>query len=389
MYEVLFTLCVCFFLLCDFKIIKPANTVFIILLLFTSITAITSIYSTAFPSDGYYNSGIVYRFSEITTTVTKIIYLLFTSVSFYMLSQFSFSSSDKYYRYWMYGAGICLIYTYYLFISSIFGLEPILLPGSTDVQKLNFGGISFIRSGTFEEGNFLALYLLLSTVLAVYNSNYKLAGIFSITILITFSSINIAALLLFYLLVTKKKLRRLTLLKKMRVVGVVTIIVLAVLTVLFFTSYLEEVFYAKFASPLGSAADRLDQSIAGFRMFINNLFIGVGHGNYGYYYKHYQYTDIFESFHGSKMIANNVYIELLAETGMVGLLLFLSIFGFLLYKFNKETDEKFCILKYGTCCILIVFVAYPSYMVIFIWAFLAYATAEYSLLQTRKVLKFV
>jgi O-antigen ligase len=387
-YEILLVACLLFFLIGKIRIINTAIVVYILLTIFAAVTTITSIYCTIYPATGYFYDDTISRFGAISSIFTKVIYLIFLSNCFYMLTDFAAADCAKYYRYWMYGAFICLFYTYYLFISSILGFEPFLLPGMTEVQMLNFKGLSVIRSGTFEEGNFLGLYLLLSTILAVHNSNYKLAALFSSTMLIIFSTINIAALLIYLLLVMKNNLARISLVKRIKLIGLAAIVISTITVTMYVTDYIDVVIYDKLTSPSGSAADRFDQLVTGLRMFIDNPMIGVGHDNYGYYYRYYQYTSMFDMFHQGKMIANNVYVELLAETGIVGLILFMSVFIYMFYRFSKEADVEFFGLKYGVYCIVFVFIAYPSFIVMFIWAFLAYVVAQYSVLQKRKADNF-
>jgi O-antigen ligase len=77
--------------------------------------------------------------------------------------------------------------------------------------------------------------------------------------------------------------------------------------------------------------DRLDRWGSAFNMFLSSPFLGVGWGAYGDEYFHYIYylnaysTDI-------RMGAHNLYLEIAAESGMVGLLAF----GFLIFTFYRE-----------------------------------------------------
>lgn len=70
--------------------------------------------------------------------------------------------------------------------------------------------------------------------------------------------------------------------------------------------------------------------IAAFRMFLENPLVGVGVGNFERYITQYNFTD----FHS--MYAHNFYLQTLAETGLVGLLLFLILVFFILRDLNND-----------------------------------------------------
>jgi O-antigen ligase len=72
------------------------------------------------------------------------------------------------------------------------------------------------------------------------------------------------------------------------------------------------------------------------------------------------------NFFGMKPIANNVYVELLAELGITGFLLFGA---FLVHVYRHVRAPEMLPLRLGFWTILLVWNAFPSYSIMFLWAF--------------------
>jgi O-antigen ligase len=84
------------------------------------------------------------------------------------------------------------------------------------------------------------------------------------------------------------------------------------------------------ASDQGSNALRSDLLVAGWNMFTQNLWLGVGVGNYRFLVGRYGAPEI-ELTH----IAHNTYLDIAAEQGVFGLLLFLAIVYSALRSLNR------------------------------------------------------
>ena len=83
---------------------------------------------------------------------------------------------------------------------------------------------------------------------------------------------------------------------------------------------------------------------------------------------------------GSKVIPNNIYLELWSESGGTTLILFLALFCILLYYSRHDaTNTLFAALL----CMLLCFVAYPSFIMIYLWAFMALPVADHILRITN------
>jgi O-antigen ligase len=113
-----------------------------------------------------------------------------------------------------------------------------------------------------------------------------------------------------------------------------------------------------------SRADRTNSALVGLRMALANPVLGVGISNYSRHYDHFNRDPRFIT--KIKSIPNNVFVEVLAETGILGLGLFL----YLLYLLFRKTNlDESGILKYGLFATLIYFVAFPTFSILYIWGF--------------------
>lgn len=111
-----------------------------------------------------------------------------------------------------------------------------------------------------------------------------------------------------------------------------------------------------------SFAERFDLLQAGWRMFIKNWATGVGFGGFEYYSPDYM---IFEP---RNVVAHNTFLTIASEQGILGFLIFSTIFLGIISKYNKE-NRKFIIASIiGLCGNMFFLVAH--YMP-FIYAFLA------------------
>jgi O-antigen ligase len=207
-----------------------------------------------------------------------------------------------------------------------------------------------------------------TVAVALYARNYVLAALMSLTTFITFSTVNVMALVLLWLgtgwsAAAQQREAAGRAAATIVVVGVGAAAVVGLAG----TGYATEIIFAKLGtSELGSKLDRLDQVVAGLRMFADYPLTGVGISQYGYHYKAYQLTSLFGGGELIKPIANNVYVELLAETGVVGT----AMFGLFLARiYRRARAPRLAPLRWGLVAILLVFNACPSYTIMFLWAF--------------------
>lgn len=353
-----------------FKIYPLHQQAFLVISIFILYTFISLIIN-LFWQYPYELNSFISRFGYKVDSIMKFAYLLLAYFSFITASNAFILNQQKYMRLFIWGALAASIYSWYLFTTSLLGLPFILLPGmdeSVQVLDLSFG--TFIRCGTFKEGNYMGLFLLVSSFLAFYARRAKTAYFFLLTIITTMSSMAIICGTLFLFLYFFNKFFTRKNLHKLIVIAILVIVAFSLLmqnkdfnflvTSKIFGNTKDISNNAEF-----SKADRINSIITSFRIGVNNPIFGVGLSNYALHQKEYNYDSRF--FHlDFKGIPNNVYLEIFAETGIFGLLLFVY-FLFLFFKLTYYDDSK--ILRYGLLSLLLYLIAFPTFTVLFIWVF--------------------
>lgn len=118
-----------------------------------------------------------------------------------------------------------------------------------------------------------------------------------------------------------------------------------------------------------SAHERTEFILAGLRMFADNPVVGVGPALYDSCAKNYT-----RAFSVSRVIiVNNVYVELLAETGLVGFISFMIMFACLFRRAMRKigrTDADSALhaaMAISLSALAVQFMAYPTFKMEFIW----------------------
>ena len=116
-----------------------------------------------------------------------------------------------------------------------------------------------------------------------------------------------------------------------------------------------------------SLVQRLNESYHAWLMFLDHPY-GVGMGNYGYFFGRYPdlYTWMVSDFASFKRIANNVYVEVLAEHGLVLAGLFLSL---LVRQGQRLAANREFLLAFGYVLTCGYFLAFPTFRLALIWVF--------------------
>ena len=290
------------------------------------------------------------RFGPLGDGITKILYISLALFGFLLVAWQSYRDEEGVIRAWLLGACAASAYAWYLLVSVLAGVNPFLLPGITEPQRITFGNLALMRAGPFAEGNYFGLYLVLSTAIALYAGRRGIALTLSATALTTFSTVNVLGLVILWTLV----------------------LIAAVAMALISTGYLQTVVLGKLTGQeVGSRLERLNQALTGLQMFRAHPIAGVGLSQYGYYYDRYQFVSVALPIDPvlAKHIANNVYIELLAELGVVGLLLFVA---FLIQIWRHTKAARLRPLRYGFVSMLVALNAFPTMSVMFLWAFFGF-----------------
>ena len=322
------------------------------------------------PLDSFDGFAPALRFGPAGDGLAKLCYLALALFAFLVLARAAYRDERSFLRCWLIGALAAAWYSWLLIVTSVLEAPAPLLPGIERPQLIQVAGVELIRSGTFEEGNFLGLYLVCSVAVAWYARRVVPALFLSATVLVTFSTANVVGLVLFWAGVglshafgQRGAVRRAVAVAALAAAGA------GLVAVLVASGYATNFVIEKLTTEeYGSKLDRLETAAAGLLMFADHPLFGVGIGQYNYHYGTYQLTSLFAAQRGGLSIANNVYVELLSETGIVGLGLFAL---FQRRVFRGLRGRRLAPLRWGGLAILLVFNAFPSYVLIFLWAYWA------------------
>lgn len=311
------------------------------------------------------------RINPAADSFLKFGYVILVAIAFIVTTDKT-KHSAGFTKYLLYGAIVSCCYSWYLLFSTVLKLPVFLLPGMDKYPQLialPFG--NFIRSGTFKEGNYLGFYILLSAIVALYQNKRGLSLFFFISIITSFSTIAFACGIIFwiiYLLRTAKRKANLV------YIIIVSSIVTGILLFVIFNQALRSVFISKIffneetanIAEIYSTLDRLNVAEVGLRIFYNNPFWGVGLSNYGLHYYHYNMLDQWIYASGVKRIPNNIYIEILCETGIF---VFITFILFLWALYKKTKAKNYFILNAAIIICCIYFLAFPTFTALYVWVF--------------------
>lgn len=330
--------------------------------------AVVLVVRLVFPLDSFTTEGFEARVGPVGDAVIKIGYWLLALFAFLLVATAAYEDARRVGRWWCIGAIIAAAYGWLLLLSSVFALPAPLLPGMVSPQIINIAGRELFRGGTFEEGNYFAMYLLTSFAVALWMRWRWTAAFMATTVFITFSTANVVALVLFGCIYTlgvgtQDRDPR----GRIHAVALFVAITTVVFGILFATGYISEFFVAKLSTEeFGSKLDRVDLAVAGLRMSADHPIMGVGLSHYGYNYRPYQLTDFFDRARPVKPIANNPWVELMAETGLIGLACALT---FAKRVWAKASGADGLAFRAGLAAVCLGLFTFPSITVLFIWAF--------------------
>jgi len=133
-----------------------------------------------------------------------------------------------------------------------------------------------------------------------------------------------------------------------------------------------------------SALLRINDSIAGIRMWLDHPFLGIGWGNYIFHYPKYDPHIVVWTWEKStpvNSVVGNLYVNFLAETGLSGFVIFLLIIfkfiGVLVVAIKSARDIFWQALLTGYLgSFVAVFISYfftPTFYFTFVWVMMAMA----------------
>lgn len=306
-------------------------------------------------------TDINFRGGRPTDAALRVVYLAFNIIVFTLAFHASLKLPSKIINAWFAGLFFAFFYHFYTIISVFITGDAFLLPGLDRHQMGWVGSLLIPRSGTFEEGNFAGLYYLASFALALYARKKTFVVISIIGIVFSLSTSACVALLVYgtyYLYVSiNSSYKKSTILAIALLVGSVAFLQLGI--------------DSKFGEDAGSSgAVRLNESMTGMEIFKESPLIGVGLGGYGFLYDKFEWSPELSIFAtAEKHIPNNVYVELLSETGVIGIsMLFLFFWSWFGYMRDKRFGSSEFI-AFGLA-VSVAFIAYPTFNITYLWFFL-------------------
>lgn len=327
--------------------------------------------------------GYVSRFGYTGDSVSRFVYFLLAVAVFLLSVDAMCIYGIRPLQAWVGGAVVAASYSCYLTLFSALGWPVLLLPGMESPPQVIMGGV--IRCGTFPEGNSMGLFLLVSAVVAVWIGRRGAAVFLLISILSTFATLSIVCGGIIGGMLLWDFIRNWPLKRKCFLLAVLLLMGAASTRTQFVRMFVVEKLVGskqehrpgnKVGEASFSRMDRLKSIEVAGRIGRNNPVWGVGLSNYSRHYGEYfdkkgltekVYREMVRD--GKKVIPNNMYMELFAEAGIPGLLLFLSFLLYLLWMAIRSGNKY---LSVGMFAVLICGNAWPSFIMIFLWAFFAF-----------------
>ncbi len=283
-------------------------------------------------------------------------------------------------RFWLYGALISVIYAVALNLVLVAGFPASLLLRWDKVQYMDVLGVSMARTGPFEEGNYFGLYLLVSTVIALWAGRHWSTRFFRLMLPVLMAGAVITAspaallgvMVVIFVAVISGGVAPVV--RYLAATGGVVVMGILIQTGLFKTLVLDK-FSLLFVGGVTdtqnvSLIQRLNESYHAWQMFLDHP-LGVGMGNFGYFFGRYPdlYTWLVTDFNNFKPIANNVYLEVLSEHGLFMFLLFLFVLYLMIRRLVRAREFM---VAAGMLLLCVYFVAFPTFRLSLIWVFWAW-----------------
>lgn len=320
------------------------------------------------------------RFGPWGDGLAKWVYALFIMSSFFLISSVARKNWRRLTDWWLYGAVLGATISLHFAVSSWFGGALLPIPGLERHQTALMLGRRIIRSGCFQEGNFAALFFILSIALSLQRGKVIPALFFSLACLSTVSSLGLMGCSIVWVgavLSTSRSTRA-------RVMAGATAFFLSIGALQFGSGYLSEVLFKKVLNDKVISFPRSNQEVSakdsgslgvryallkeGVRLWKKRPILGIGLSQFGYKCLWNSQGQGLENL-VEKPIPNNTYLEILSETGVLGLLMSL-LFGVGVC-LRGWRSVGWSPLSFGLLALIVGLNIYPSFTVLFIWAFLA------------------
>ena len=251
------------------------------------------------------------------------------------------------------------------------------------------------RAGTFTEGNQAGLYYLISMFVAL--EYWRVApgrvafGLIALSVLGLLLSRSSAGLIVLALSLCarsvlgakglKQRFARFTM-----VACILAAVVTAMLNTSLGTDLTEKLFEEEVTPNSFSRIDRIISAQIGVDLFLRSPVVGHGLQSYGFLSNDYIDGPLADVYDWSyRRIPNNIYVEVASELGLVGLTLFFLILVGMWRTLKKNGMDPVWNFRSGLLAILVYWLAFPTYSIVFVWAFLGLATHSATALPARRV----
>lgn len=302
----------------------------------------------------------VLRFNSLDNFIDYIRFVLAVTSGIAIATTANREEIIKLFVVWTISATLSSIVGIFTFFLNGYGFSTII--NFDNLNVIEFYKIKFSNSVFFEDPNNLATYLLISIFITLgliksnyISNNYKYLVLFIqiLGLILTLSrSAYIAIILAFIIKVflNNKRDFKWVLLKFILII----IIFLGL-------KYILDIIYSDL-----SIMSRLGLWKSGINMTLSNPLIGVGIGNSSLLFNQYINTSLLiynPHFH-------NLYLTISSELGVIGLVLFLSIFVNHINKWKKYNDKLYTFLLFGLMAYLIQSIGVEYFESRHFWIFL-------------------
>lgn len=306
----------------------------------------------------------LYRFGASVDALLQVGYLTLAVLAMMLFAELVQRERAACITWWLWGAGFAAAYSGLVNAMSVVGLQPRLLPGAS-LQTANISGFVVYRASTFLEGNFVGLYLLASLVLALYTRRRLVGLLITVGLLLSLSTLSILGAAVMWSLSTLIDVSD----GRRRLATGLALLPLVLLVVFLPQRFYEGVLLEKLDNTRSqSAIERQATAVAGLEMFADHPVGGVGIAQYGLWFPSYRPAFVPADFlkPGRRYIANNVYVQVAAEQGLLGLVPFLLLLGVVV---RAAVATRSIVLVLGVTTVFFCLNAFPSVTVVFVWAF--------------------
>lgn len=257
------------------------------------------------------------------------------------------------------------------------------LTGAVLLHILTYGITSdtlMQRAGTFNEGNLAGLYYLLSIFVALeYRrvaassssaNRFLFAAILGVFLSRSTAGIVLVTILLSFQYALSATTRRRLLARSLTLIVLLPSIAVSIAATGLDFGIREKLFEEDVTAQSFSRIDRLESISAAVDLFTENPLLGHGLQTYGFLSNELLTGPLQATYDGSyRRIPNNIYAELAAELGLVGLIFYLGFIASLIRLAVKRTGIGRIHWLLGLTGVLLYWNAFPTYSVIFIWVF--------------------